>query len=88
MAAAIGSISALKQSLERGADLCKGNALRFAITRDDHWKEAMEVLLDHGVDINMFSPQASRVFKGGGTMLQALCCILLLQETYMIGFPF
>ena len=77
-----------KQLLERGADPCKNNALRFAITRDGHWKEAMEVLLDHEADINMFGPRASGVFKGGGAMLQALCCILLLQETYMIGFPF
>lgn len=65
MMAAYASIDTLRLLFERGADPCKSNALRFAIERDDnHWKEVMEVLLDHGADIDAFEPQGFHAMRG------------------------
>ena len=43
----------IKLLLEKGADPTRSIALKYAIMRDDeHWKTVIEILLDHGCDIN------------------------------------
>lgn len=73
MPAAHGSINTVKLLLERGADPSKSIALGHAIKRDEDWKEMVELLLDHGCDINAFHPDGYRGLRGcyPGSVLHA-----------------
>lgn len=66
-------INAIKLLLERGADPKKSIALTQAIKRDGDRKAVVELLLDHGCDINAFHPQGFRAMRGSypGSVLHA-----------------
>lgn len=84
-AAAHASINTVKLLLERGADPSKSISLRYAIRRDEDWKAVVELLLDHGCDINAFHPHG---FSGLRALTLVLYCTLLLLRISMIGFLF
>lgn len=73
MSAAHGSTNTVKLLLERGADPGKSIALRYAIKRDEDWREMVNLLLDHGCDINAFHPGGFKSLSGcyPGSVLHA-----------------
>lgn len=85
-AAVHASTNTVKLLLERGADPSKSVALRYAIKRDEDWKAVVELLLEHGCDINAFRPHGFGGLRGSypGSVLHAAAAQNLYDRILLI----